>query len=130
VTRKPATYLIMRRDEDAAYEVGVALGYTDRQALDAHFGAWDPKVRMKHHAVRKAKPSYEMMHVLNLAREQGRNIHTVPLVDGKGSQSRTVGRMLTIEACQRRGWLDWAGNLTAAGRAAYTAEADRLESRT
>lgn len=73
-------------------------------------------------------PSDTMAHVLTLARQQGVDLWRVPLVDGKGSQSRTVGRSLTIEACQRHGWLDRAGNLTQAGREAlarYEARAAR-----
>lgn len=61
------------------------------------------------------KPSGEILHVLRLASRQGTDIHWVPLVDGKGSQSRTVGRSMTVEACRRHGWLD-GDNLTQAGR--------------
>jgi|GEM_PF-6343673 len=74
------------------------------------------------------KPSYEMMHVLTMASRQGTDIWHVPLVNGKGSQSRTVGRSLTIEACWRHGWLErGTSNLTQAGREALHAETERKE---
>lgn len=78
-------------------------------------------------ASKKPRLSHEMAHVLNLARQQGRDIYWVPLVDGKGSQSRTVGRGMTIETCIRHGWLSrlaerpYTISLTEAGRAIITA---------
>lgn len=74
-------------------------------------------------------PSGQMLHVLQLASRQGTNIWYVPLVDGKGSQSRTVGRGLTIEACQRHGWLDREGALTDAGRQVLVAAEERRNKR-
>jgi hypothetical protein len=74
-------------------------------------------------------PSETQAHVLGLASRQGADIWWVPLVDGKGSQSRTVGRSLTIEACQRHGWLDRDGNLLQAGREAYARWEARFERR-
>lgn len=75
------------------------------------------------------KLSPQMAHVLALARQQGRSIHHVPLVDGKGSQSRTVGRSLTIEALQRHGMLDRDHQITPAGRAASAAFEERVAAR-
>lgn len=62
--------------------------------------------------------SPQMAHVLTLARDQGADLWRVPLVDGKGSQSRTVGRQNTIATLQHRGLLDADGKLTEAGRLA------------
>ncbi|AXQ68841.1 hypothetical protein HOU00_gp284 [Caulobacter phage CcrPW] len=59
--------------------------------------------------------SPQIIHVLELA-EKGRDIWWVPLVDGKGSQSRTVGRQNTIYTAQRHGWLDKDDKLTPAGK--------------
>lgn len=55
-----------------------------------------------------------IIHVLELAKK-GADIWWVPLVDGKGSQSRTVGRQNTIYTAQRHGWLDQHDKLTPAG---------------
>ncbi|UTC28183.1 hypothetical protein GURKE_01520 [Brevundimonas phage vB_BpoS-Gurke] len=52
------------------------------------------------------KASSEQLHVLNLTKS-GRDCTMVPLVNGKGSQSRTVGRGATISTCVRNGWLQW-----------------------
>lgn len=70
-------------------------------------------------------------HVMTLAMA-GHDVTWVPLVDGKGSQSRTVGRGATISTCRRRGWLVWNPALgrnntglyevTDAGRAALAIE--------
>lgn len=59
--------------------------------------------------------SSQIINVLTLAKKGVSDLWRPPLVDGKGSQSRTVGRMLSIEAAQRHGWLDRAGKLTEAG---------------
>lgn len=80
-------------------------------------GISSPEEKRKLRARVRAKPTPDMLYVLGLARQQGADLFYVPLVDGKGSQSRTVGRSLTVEACQRHGWLDARLNLTAAGRA-------------
>lgn len=61
------------------------------------------------------RPSPQQLHVLRLASRQGTDIWYVPLVDGKGSQSRTVGRGATIMTLRRKGWLD-GDALTQAGR--------------
>jgi hypothetical protein len=66
--------------------------------------------------------SAQQHHILELASKQGADLHHVPLVDGRGSQSRTVGRATTIESCVRHGWLvrdvgpNWAYTLTDTGR--------------
>jgi hypothetical protein len=75
-----------------------------------------------------------MYHVLTLALA-GQDCTYVPLVDGKGSQSRTVGRGVTVSECVRRGWLVWnptAGwqnrgqhELTDAGRAILAERTER-----
>jgi len=82
---------------------------------------------------RKPRLSHEMAHVLELASQQGTDISWAPLVNGKGSQSRTVGRSLTIEACRRHGWLTWDGkrshDLTQAGREVLAAYRERQEKR-
>lgn len=61
-----------------------------------------------------------MAHVLELSTRQGADLFRVPLVDGKGSQSRTVGRAATVAACVKHGLLtsrpDYA--LTDYGRSA------------
>jgi hypothetical protein len=74
--------------------------------------------------------SGEILHVLALASRQGTDIWWVPLVDGKGSQSRTVGRHATIATCWRHGWLERnTSNLTPEGRAILHAEDARREAR-
>lgn len=50
----------------------------------------------------------------------GRDCTVVPLVDGKGSQSRTVGRGATISTCVRRGWLRRSPDIGHGGRGLYT----------
>lgn len=50
------------------------------------------------------KPSVYQLHVLRLA-QSGRDCTWVPLVNGKGSQSRTVGRGATVAHCVHAGWL-------------------------
>lgn len=109
-------FLVMRRDNTAAVQIASYRARNGAGAFAQFFAEHPNAQRMGLHVVRKAKPSGEMMHVLDLASRQGTDIHWVPLVDGKGSQSRTVGRSLTIEACQRRGWLDYTCNLTQSGR--------------
>jgi primosomal replication protein N len=84
-------------------------------------GIHENQEQRQYYARLKPRMSGEQAHVLNLARRQGTNIHWVPLVDGKGSQSRTVGRGATIEACQRHGWLNGECLLTQAGREAIAA---------
>lgn len=74
-------------------------------------------------------PSDTQAHILHLASKQGADIWWVPLVDGKGSQSRTVGRHATISACKRYGWLDADDNLTQAGREARDRYDVRFEKR-
>jgi hypothetical protein len=74
-------------------------------------------------------PSETQAHVLGLASRQGADIWWVPLVDGKGSQSRTVGRDATIQSCIRYGWLDKEGGLTQPGREAYAKWEARFERR-
>ncbi|USN14004.1 hypothetical protein KABACHOK_01680 [Brevundimonas phage vB_BpoS-Kabachok] len=83
------------------------------------------------------RASAEQLHVLTLARE-GRDCTWAPLVNGKGSQSRTVGRGNTVSTCMRNGWLVWAylegGSrgthiLTDAGRAVLAAEAARAQAK-
>lgn len=82
--------------------------------------------------MRRRKPagpprlSHEMAYVLRLATQQGADIWWVPLVDGKGSQSRTVGRGLTIEALWRHGWIErGTANPTPEGRAMLVAYDER-----
>lgn len=50
--------------------------------------------------------SPEMIHVLKLI-ESGDDPTWVPLVNGKGSQSRTVGRGATLDAAERAGLIIW-----------------------
>lgn len=67
-----------------------------------------------------------MADVLETASKQGANIWYVPLVGGKGSQSRTVGRGLSIATCWRHGWLErGTANLTDAGREVLNAYRER-----
>lgn len=89
-------------------------GQADRLAdlLDEAAGEIE---KLREAQIAPRQPSAQMLFVLQIA-AQGGDIRYVRLVDGKGSQSRTVGRGLTIEACQRHGWLDRAGALTDAGR--------------
>jgi hypothetical protein len=123
--RRPADFLIMRHGERQAEVVATVRAFTAPIALEVHRRE-NPDHRLGFYAVREAKPSAEMLYVLDLASQQGTNIGWVPLVDGKGSQSRTVGRGATIEACRRRGWLDRGGNLTQVGREVRAAERTRL----
>ncbi|USN14701.1 hypothetical protein PAPPERLAPAPP_03320 [Brevundimonas phage vB_BpoS-Papperlapapp] len=48
------------------------------------------------------------MHVLKLL-ESGNDPSWVPLVNGRGSQSRTVGRGATLSAAERAGFIVWQG---------------------
>lgn len=50
------------------------------------------------------KVSATQLHVLKLA-QAGHDCAWVPLVNGKGSQSRTVGRNVTVSFCVHAGWL-------------------------
>ncbi len=121
--RRLAPFKIMYRDRTQALCVERVRAFTARQAVDTFLGENpNPGERMQHYAVRDSKPSAEMLHVLNLARRQGAVIGWVPLVNGKGSQSRTVGRQLTIEACRRHGWLNYEDQLTIQGREIVAAE--------
>lgn len=123
--RKLVEFQIMRRGEACAEEVSRVKALDAYHALES-YRREHPEARMGYYAIRPAKPSGEMLHVLQLASQQGANIHWVPLVDGKGSQSRTVGRGLTVEACQRRGWLDYQGNLTPLGRTVRNEAEEKL----
>lgn len=125
---KLTTWNIMRRATDTApaelieqVKVQTRFGWNAVAFYVAHHPGTSSVGEGSVYAVRPPRMSPEMAHVLTLAREQGRDIGWVPLVDGKGSQSRTVGRGLTIEACQRHGWLDRKCNLTPAGRQAINA---------
>lgn len=69
--------------------------------------------------------SSQIINVLTLAKKGVSDLWRPPLVDGKGSQSRTVGRMLSIEAAQRHGWLDRAGKLTEAGEVVLAEQESR-----
>lgn len=82
--------------------------------------------------------SPEQLHVLRLA-EAGRDCTMVPLVNGKGSQSGTVGRGATVSTCVRNGWLTWSSEggwrgdgqyvLSATGREVLKAVAERMQAR-
>lgn len=74
--------------------------------------------------------SAQVLHVLQLV-AAGRDPTWVPLVNGKGSQARTVGRGVTVSTAVRDGLLKrgegWTYSLTPAGRAELDAyEARRL----
>lgn len=118
--RDPRPFWIMQRSDDlSAIFVAEVKAYTRDDAMGAYARTRGPRCHLRDfYAVGRPRISPEIAHVLNLARRQGADIHHVPLVDGKGSQSRTVGRGLTIEACQRYGWLTPGAELTPAGRRA------------
>lgn len=69
--------------------------------------------------------SSQIINVLSLAKKGVSDLWRPPLVDGKGSQSRTVGRMLSIEAAQRHGWLDREGKLTENGETVLAEQESR-----
>lgn len=122
------TFAVFRWENQEATEVGRYKVGSAPAALLAHFkaaGVTDNHEQRKLYARNATRPSPEQLHVLDLASRQGSDIAYVPLVDGKGSQSRTVGRGATIDSCIRRGWLDREGNLTQAGREARAAENER-----
>jgi hypothetical protein len=129
---KPKTFAVYRWEDRQSVEVGRYKVGSAPGAVLAHIHAasvTDAFEQRKFFARLAAPPSAEQLHVLDLASRQGTDIGYVPLVDGKGSQSRTVGRGLTIEACQRRGWLDRAGALTDAGRQVLVATEERRNKR-
>lgn len=70
--------------------------------------------------------SPQVLHVLSLA-AVGRDVSYVPLVNGRGSQSRTVGRGVSVDVARRAGWLDSEYKLTDAGRTAYEVEKARIK---
>lgn len=80
--------------------------------------------------------SAAQLHVLALAKA-GRDCTYVPLVNGKGCQSRTVGRGATVSFCHHKGWIVWNPDLgrgglyelTDAGRAILDADAAREQAR-
>jgi hypothetical protein len=128
MARRVKTFAVYRWENNEATEVGRYKVDSAPAALLAHFkaaGVTDNHEQRKLYARNATKPSAEQLHVLDIASQQGSNIAWVPLVDGKGSQSRTVGRGATIDSCVRRGWLDKGGNLTQAGREARAAEKER-----
>src|SRR4051812_28274567 len=89
-------------------KLGEVKARTAREALSLYFGqnggpSHDEQI--KSYAIGKPRISDEMAHVLVLAGRQGADIEYVPLVDGKGSQSRTVGRGATIGALKRHALL-------------------------
>jgi hypothetical protein len=73
--------------------------------------------------------SPQMAHVLTLAERKDPFIWRPPLVDGKGSQSRTVGRVATVVTCQRYGWLTRDADLTEAGATILADHRRRLQAR-
>lgn len=113
-------FIIYQRRGDTAHALCEVRSWQAQAALADYCKSqgmsWEDQLKARLYAAPKPKVSPEMAHVLNLAREQGANISWVPLVNGKGSQSRTVGRSMTISACRRHGWLNDAGELTEAGR--------------
>lgn len=126
--RRPKTFAVFQWENRQATEVGQYKVGSAPAALLAHFqaaGVTDAFEQRKLFARLASKPSAEQLHVLDLASRQGSDIGYVPLVNGKGSQSRTVGRGATIDSCIRRGWLDRDGNITQAGREARAAENER-----
>lgn len=123
---KPKTFNIYRFDQTTRNGVlmGEVKATISAGALLAYWKAndiRDNREQRAYYARVKPRMSGEQAHVLNLARQQGANIHWVPLVDGKGSQSRTVGRGATVDSCIRHGWLDGDYKLTQAGREAIAA---------
>lgn len=67
------------------------------------------------------KLSPQIQEVLKLALEECPTIWWPPLVNGKGSQSRTAGRHNSIYTAIRAGWLDQDVKITPAGRAVMAA---------